>query len=287
MTMTNFGAQYDIHGGAYDLIYPHHEAEIAQAESLTKVKPSVKYWVHTGLVNTKGDKMSKSAGNVLDHQGRPEGVRLGHPEAVPAVAPLPGGHGLRREGPEADARRPISAMREKAKSMEERRATKARRRDSGKVLGPFYAASERRHRHAEGHSVHQEADRRRGFREGPEPGRALLRGAPDNLEHPRREHLWQIPMKGTLRTQRSLMVVELDRGGMARQGRLPAVLARISSEYFFNRGGFLRVTGPRSRRSSIRWRMSSRSAGLSRTSSSRATRSPPGFCRTLPRGGTG
>ena len=65
VTLTNFGPQYDIHGGAYELIYPHHEAEIAQGESLTKVKPMVKYWVHTGLVNTEGSKMSKSVGNVL------------------------------------------------------------------------------------------------------------------------------------------------------------------------------------------------------------------------------
>jgi cysteinyl-tRNA synthetase len=58
------GPQYDLHGGAYELIYPHHEAEIAEAESLTSVRPFVKYWVHTGLVNIKGEKMSKSSGNV-------------------------------------------------------------------------------------------------------------------------------------------------------------------------------------------------------------------------------
>jgi cysteinyl-tRNA synthetase len=58
------GPQYDLHGGAYELIYPHHEAEIAEAESLTDHSPFVKYWVHTGLVNVKGEKMSKSKGNV-------------------------------------------------------------------------------------------------------------------------------------------------------------------------------------------------------------------------------
>lgn len=63
VTVTNFGPQYDIHGGAYELIYPHHEAELAQGESLTGVKPLVRYWVHTGLVNLSGRKMSKSAGN--------------------------------------------------------------------------------------------------------------------------------------------------------------------------------------------------------------------------------
>ena len=63
VTLTNFGPQYDIHGGAYELIYPHHEAELAQGESLTGLRPLVRYWVHTGLVNLSGRKMSKSAGN--------------------------------------------------------------------------------------------------------------------------------------------------------------------------------------------------------------------------------
>jgi cysteinyl-tRNA synthetase len=65
VTLPIFGPQYDIHGGAYELIYPHHEAEIAQAESLTGVHPLVRYWVHTGLLNMKGHKMSKSLGNVV------------------------------------------------------------------------------------------------------------------------------------------------------------------------------------------------------------------------------
>jgi len=65
VTLTNFGPQYDIHGGAYELIYPHHEAELAQAESLTGIRPLVRYWVHTGLVNLSGRKMSKSAGNTF------------------------------------------------------------------------------------------------------------------------------------------------------------------------------------------------------------------------------
>jgi len=64
VTASLLGPQYDLHGGAYELIYPHHEAEIAEAESLTSLRPFVKYWVHTGLVNIKGEKMSKSSGNV-------------------------------------------------------------------------------------------------------------------------------------------------------------------------------------------------------------------------------
>jgi cysteinyl-tRNA synthetase len=65
ITTAVFGAQYDIHGGAYELIYPHHEAEIAQGESISGVSPMVKYWVHTHLVTMAGEKMSKSMGNVF------------------------------------------------------------------------------------------------------------------------------------------------------------------------------------------------------------------------------
>jgi len=65
ITETYFGPQYDIHGGALELVFPHHEAEIAQAESVTGKKPLVKYWIHTGMVNVKGQKMSKSLGNFV------------------------------------------------------------------------------------------------------------------------------------------------------------------------------------------------------------------------------
>jgi len=59
-----FGQQYDIHGGARDLIFPHHEAEIAQMEALSG-KQLVKYWMHTGFLNVEGKKMSKSLGNFI------------------------------------------------------------------------------------------------------------------------------------------------------------------------------------------------------------------------------
>jgi cysteinyl-tRNA synthetase len=65
ITETYFGPQYDIHGGALELVFPHHEAEIAQAEAATGKKPLVKYWIHTGMVNVKGQKMSKSLGNFV------------------------------------------------------------------------------------------------------------------------------------------------------------------------------------------------------------------------------
>ncbi len=76
-----FGSQYDIHGGAIELAFPHHEAEIAQAEATTGIKPYVKYWVHSGLLTIKGEKMSKSLGNfirLLDalNKHSPETLRL-------------------------------------------------------------------------------------------------------------------------------------------------------------------------------------------------------------------
>lgn len=58
-----FGPQYDIHGGGQDLIFPHHEAEIAQQESASGLKPFVKYWLHGGFLINKSEKMSKSLGN--------------------------------------------------------------------------------------------------------------------------------------------------------------------------------------------------------------------------------
>ena len=64
MNKEAFGEQIDIHGGGRDLIFPHHENEIAQTEALTG-KPFVKYWTHNGLIKVNGQKMSKSLGNSL------------------------------------------------------------------------------------------------------------------------------------------------------------------------------------------------------------------------------
>ena len=64
MNFVTFGEQIDIHGGGRDLLFPHHENEIAQTESLTG-KPFAKYWIHNGLIRVNGQKMSKSLGNSL------------------------------------------------------------------------------------------------------------------------------------------------------------------------------------------------------------------------------
>jgi cysteinyl-tRNA synthetase len=58
------GPRYDIHGGGIDLIFPHHEAEIALAESASGEAPLVNYWMHAGMLTMHGEKMSKSIGNV-------------------------------------------------------------------------------------------------------------------------------------------------------------------------------------------------------------------------------
>ena len=58
------GEQIDIHGGGNDLIFPHHENEIAQTESFTG-KPFSRYWLHNGMLQLKGEKMSKSLGNLV------------------------------------------------------------------------------------------------------------------------------------------------------------------------------------------------------------------------------
>ena len=60
-----FGAQYDIHGGARDLIFPHHEAEVSLMESVSGKSPLVKYWMHVGFLTVGGQKMSKSTGNFI------------------------------------------------------------------------------------------------------------------------------------------------------------------------------------------------------------------------------
>lgn len=60
-----FGPQYDVHGGALDLKFPHHEAEIAQQESASGKRPFVKLWMHAGFLDVNGQKMSKSLGNFI------------------------------------------------------------------------------------------------------------------------------------------------------------------------------------------------------------------------------
>ncbi|MBQ8444350.1 MAG: cysteine--tRNA ligase [Clostridia bacterium] len=80
MNKSAFGEQIDIHGGGRDLIFPHHENEIAQSEAYSG-KQFVKYWIHNGLIKVNGQKMSKSLGNSiiledLKKQYHPEVVKF-------------------------------------------------------------------------------------------------------------------------------------------------------------------------------------------------------------------
>ena len=82
MATKHLGDTIDVHGGGADLIFPHHECEIAQAEGATGQKPFVRFWLHTAMVRHEGEKMSKSLGNLvmvrdlLDAGWRPDALRL-------------------------------------------------------------------------------------------------------------------------------------------------------------------------------------------------------------------
>jgi len=65
MSLKYLGNSFDIHGGGQDLVFPHHENEIAQAEAYTGISPFARYWIHTGWLTRDNEKMSKSIGNVF------------------------------------------------------------------------------------------------------------------------------------------------------------------------------------------------------------------------------
>ncbi|MBN2026036.1 MAG: cysteine--tRNA ligase [Actinobacteria bacterium] len=65
MSLHYLGMGFDIHGGGQDLVFPHHENEIAQSEAFAGTEPFVRYWLHNGFVNIQEEKMSKSLGNII------------------------------------------------------------------------------------------------------------------------------------------------------------------------------------------------------------------------------
>jgi len=79
ITESIFGPNYDIHGGAKDLIFPHHESEIAQMESISGREPMVRFWIHTGHLNVDNIKMSKSLKNFVTVE---EALKNYWPEAI-------------------------------------------------------------------------------------------------------------------------------------------------------------------------------------------------------------
>jgi cysteinyl-tRNA synthetase len=81
MALKYLGDTIDIHGGGQDLIFPHHENEIAQSESFTQETPFVRYWLHSGLMQQDKQKMSKSTGNLVNIKDilkrfSPDAIRL-------------------------------------------------------------------------------------------------------------------------------------------------------------------------------------------------------------------
>jgi cysteinyl-tRNA synthetase len=81
MSLAQFGEQLDIHGGGPDVIFPHHENEIAQSEAYTGKSPFVRYWVHNGPLRLTGDqeKMTRHLGNVVTIE---EALQRYHPDAI-------------------------------------------------------------------------------------------------------------------------------------------------------------------------------------------------------------
>lgn len=65
MASRYLGPSIDIHGGGYDLVFPHHESEVAQSENAFGVEPFARYWMHVAMVGYNGEKMSKSLGNLV------------------------------------------------------------------------------------------------------------------------------------------------------------------------------------------------------------------------------
>lgn len=85
MIRARLGATIDIHGGGGDLVFPHHENEIAQSQAANG-RPLANYWLHNGIVTVNGEKMSKSLGNFTTIRDLLDGVWAGYPQPVDPVA---------------------------------------------------------------------------------------------------------------------------------------------------------------------------------------------------------
>ena len=85
MIRARLGETIDIHGGGGDLVFPHHENEIAQSEALTG-QPLARYWLHNGMVTVNGEKMSKSLGNFTTIRDLLDGAWADYPQPVDPMA---------------------------------------------------------------------------------------------------------------------------------------------------------------------------------------------------------
>jgi cysteinyl-tRNA synthetase len=115
MSLRHLGAQIDIHGGGLDLVFPHHENEIAQTEAFTGELPFSRFWLHNGFLQMGEEKMSKSLGNLITMR-EPSLLR-------------------RRRDPRLRAeqryRSPLTYSEEAMAGQDRRRAAAQRRRDAG------------------------------------------------------------------------------------------------------------------------------------------------------------
>ena len=85
MAWKHLGETFDIHGGGIDLVFPHHENEIAQSRCAFHSKVMANFWMHNGFLQVEGEKMSKSAGEFRDDQGVARGL-AGRSAALQYVA---------------------------------------------------------------------------------------------------------------------------------------------------------------------------------------------------------
>ncbi|MDB9524768.1 cysteine--tRNA ligase, partial [Oscillatoria sp. CS-180] len=85
MIRARLGATIDIHGGGGDLVFPHHENEIAQSQAANG-KPLANYWLHNGMVTVNGEKMSKSLGNFTTIRDLLDGHWTGYPQPIDPMA---------------------------------------------------------------------------------------------------------------------------------------------------------------------------------------------------------
>ena len=95
MSLKYLGAGFDIHGGGRDLIFPHHENEIAQAEGALD-QPFARFWMHNGMLNLREEKMSKSVGNILTLRAHPRRAPAGGADHRLRGQPLPQPAGVQR-----------------------------------------------------------------------------------------------------------------------------------------------------------------------------------------------
>src|SRR5438093_1040097 len=132
ITIRHFGPQYDLHGGATELMFPHHESEIAQAEAYTGITPFVKYWIHGGMVTVKGEEMHKSLGNYWPVKAA---LKLYEPEVIRFFLINVQYRGPIDFAPELleEAKRSYERLRETTRTVE---AERRRAPDSGKISRP-------------------------------------------------------------------------------------------------------------------------------------------------------